>query len=70
MEVSGHATAQVLTVRYPAVIAGVAVTNVHLARPEAFAGTAWHSAPNGLQHNQCLTLFRMYTFRGSLFSMF
>jgi hypothetical protein len=57
IDVSAHVTEQVLTVRYPAVVARVTVANVHLARSEAFTGTARHSTPDGLQHNQYLILF-------------
>jgi len=38
----------------PTVAAGVAVSNVHLAWREAFAGAARHSTPDGLQHNQSI----------------
>jgi len=46
-----------LTVWDPAVVTRVAVPYVHLARREAFTGTARYSASNGLQHKRYLILF-------------
>jgi len=41
-----------LTVWDPAVVTRVAIPYVHLARREAFTGTARYSTSNGLQHNR------------------